>query len=335
MEIDFVITWLDGNDPAWKTEKDRFRPRDTYGDLPERYRDWKLLRYWFRGVERYAPWVRKIHLVTWGHVPDWLVQEHKKLSVVRHDKIMPAEILPVFNSALIELYLHRIPQLAEQFVFFNDDMFLLRPVQPTRFFKKGLPCDMAAFGPIVANPNNPLMSHIFLNNMLVLAKYFDKRECVRRHPGQYFHLGYPPLYFFYNLQELMIQKFTGMYTMHGPSPLCKRTFAEVWDREEAYLRSLSGNRFRCDTDVNQYLFREWQKLSGRFYPTNVQKGFRYFEITDDNRKLLHTIASGACSMVCINDTGRMTDADREMQKLIEAFERRLPDKCSYEKARRV
>ena len=70
-EIDFVITWVDGNDPAWIAERKKYNSKS--GDKSDtRFRDWELLKYWFRGVEKYAPWVRKIHFVTWGHYPSWL-----------------------------------------------------------------------------------------------------------------------------------------------------------------------------------------------------------------------------------------------------------------------
>ena len=69
-EIDFVVTWVDGNDPAWRQEKAKYSGAGNWDDSEERYRDWELLQYWFRGVEQFAPWVRKIHFVTWGHLPE-------------------------------------------------------------------------------------------------------------------------------------------------------------------------------------------------------------------------------------------------------------------------
>ena len=74
--IDFVITWVDGSDPVWQLEKKKTLEdsgmKAKTDDRKERYRDWDNLRYWFRGVEQFAPWVRKIHFVTWGHLPEWL-----------------------------------------------------------------------------------------------------------------------------------------------------------------------------------------------------------------------------------------------------------------------
>ena len=83
-QIDFVVTWVDGADETWRREKAKYAQETGDDDRRERYRDWDLLRYWFRGVERYAPWVRNIHFVTWGHLPQWLDTRNPKLRIVRH-----------------------------------------------------------------------------------------------------------------------------------------------------------------------------------------------------------------------------------------------------------
>ena len=88
-DIDFVITWVDGNDLEWKREKAARMGRTDMDisvntdDRKERYRDWDNLRYWFRGMEKYAPWVRKVHFVTWGHIPQWLNTKHPKLDEMK------------------------------------------------------------------------------------------------------------------------------------------------------------------------------------------------------------------------------------------------------------
>lgn len=150
-EIDFVVAWVDGNDPAWQEERSRYTQnveRQKWNDSPVRYRDWGLLKYWFRGVEKFAPWVRYIYFVTWGHVPSWLNERNPKLKIIRHDEFIPREYLPTFSSHTIELNLHRIPGLSEQFVYFNDDMYLTKSVSPEVFFKNGIPCDTAVMLPI-------------------------------------------------------------------------------------------------------------------------------------------------------------------------------------------
>ena len=329
--IDFVITWVDGQDPAWRAERATYSSAAEEDNSECRYRDWGLLPYWFRGVEKFAPWVRRIHFVTWGHLPPWLDTAHPKLHIVRHEDYIPKEFLPTFNSNVLEIYLHRIEGLAEHFVYFNDDMYLLRPIAPALFFRAGKPCDQLAFQPVIANPSNPVMSHILLNDSLILAKHFHKRENVRRQPRKYFKLGYEPLYLFYNMLELAFPQFTGFYTVHGPSPLCRKTFEEVWRREAAELTAMSENRFRSQNDVTQYLFREWQKLEGNFYATNVKKYLLYGEIGTENSRLTGAIRRPGRPFLCLNDTleaGEIGEIRREIQG---AFQSILPERSSYER----
>src|SRR5699024_4726096 len=146
-KIDFVLMWVDGNDPEWQKEKEKYDGKSLGDKRNIRFRDWDNLHYWFRSVEKFAPWVNKIHFVTWGHIPSWLNKKHPKLNIVNHKDFLKEEFLPVFNSRAIEINLHRIPDLAEQFVYFNDDIFITKPVKKTDFFVKGLPKDSAIPNP--------------------------------------------------------------------------------------------------------------------------------------------------------------------------------------------
>lgn len=335
--IDFVIAWVDGADPVWRKKKEEClqkHDRETDGmqdDREERYRDWGILKYWFRGVEKYAPWVRNIYFVTEGHCPEWLNLQHPKLRLVKHSDFIPKEYLPTFNSHTIEWNFHRIKGLSEQFVYFNDDVFLLNKTEPEYFFKNGQPKDMLAFQPVIANPENPVMSYIYLNNIVTLAKYFDKRKNVREQPAKYFHVGYPPLYFFYNLLELMFPRYTGLYTVHDASPLLKSTYETLWEKEGEMLSKVCSHRLRDREDVSQYLIREWQKLSGNFYPENRHKEFRFFTVDDDNAALLQTIKKQSVKMICMNDSNKKIDFSRVKGELADAFERVFREKSAFEK----
>ncbi len=145
-KIDFVLPWVDGSDKDWLALKYKYlESANSISNNPEanadnRYRDYGLLRYWFRAVERFAPWVNRVFFVTCGQKPDWLDESHPKLRLVNHKDYIPTDYLPTFQSNTIELNLHRIPDLSEQFVLFNDDTFLLRPVKPEFFFPKRLAC---------------------------------------------------------------------------------------------------------------------------------------------------------------------------------------------------
>lgn len=74
--IDFVITWVNANDENWQNEKSKYSPNNEdnqHNNNNVRYRYWDNLHYWFRGIEKFTPWVNKIHFITYGHVPEWQI----------------------------------------------------------------------------------------------------------------------------------------------------------------------------------------------------------------------------------------------------------------------
>lgn len=326
-QVDFVVLWVDGDDPEWQKEKAKYSP---YGDTSvQRYRDWGIFRYWFRGVEKFAPWVHKVHFVTWGHLPSWLNTENPKLHIVNHKDFMPEEYLPCFNSNAIEINVHRIEGLSEHFVLFNDDLQLIDHVKPTDFFRNGKPVDMLALQPLIANPNSPTMSYTLLNNSLLLCRHFDKIKCMKEHPGKFFKIGYPLKYFVYNLLETAFPMFTGFYNTHSTSAFLKSTFSELWEKEGELLDSVSRRKFRSKEDVSQYVFRDWEKLKGNFVPVNMHRRFRYIEVSSD--KAEKQIRRQVRPVVCINDSYLEFDFESKKETVQNALRSILPEKSSFEK----
>ena len=126
--VDIVYTWVNGSDEAWLSAKAAYSPA---GASPQehRFRDNNELRYSLRSIEKHAPWVGNIYIVTNGQVPRWLDVEHPKVFIVPHTAIFPdTGHLPTFSSSAIESHLHRIPGLSDKFIYFNDDVFLGAPV---------------------------------------------------------------------------------------------------------------------------------------------------------------------------------------------------------------
>lgn len=139
MEIDLVYLWVDGSDPVWQKKKQAYT--GIISDNSEqnnmgRYVSNDELRYSLRSAEKHVPWIRKIFIVTDNQKPEWLNVAHPKIQVVDHTEIMPAEILPCFNSSVLEYFLHKIPGLSERFLFANDDMFFNADLSPYFFFAK-------------------------------------------------------------------------------------------------------------------------------------------------------------------------------------------------------
>lgn len=339
-DIDFVIPWVDGSDPAWCREFRKYRDlcgcteaagtRGANGAADasvERYRDWGTLRYWFRAVERFAPWVHRVHFVTWGHLPAWLDTAHPKLHVVRHADYMPQAYLPTFSSCPIELNMHRIEGLAERFVYFNDDTFLCRPVGPERFFLGGLPRDEARLAVIPVER----VGHNILECLAVVNRRYDKRTCVRRNAGKWFSRHYPAADMLKTLMLLPWSFFTGFRDFHMPQPFRKDTFETLWKKEYALLDATCRSRFRSVTDLSQWLVRYEQLASGRFAPVGM-KDTKLVALSESGMpQLERDILSGRYAMVCMNDSNDIRDTEAVRLALKGIFTALLPEKSSYER----
>lgn len=137
--IDIVYTWVDGDNPAFqemlKKSSAAEKTQGTVSGVGNRgFRDNEELKYSLRSVEKFAPWVRTIHILTNGQYPTWLDLNHPKISLVSHDTVFKeSSHLPTFNSHSIELNLHLIPGLSQKFLYFNDDVFLGKAVLPEDF----------------------------------------------------------------------------------------------------------------------------------------------------------------------------------------------------------
>jgi hypothetical protein len=136
-DVDAVVLWVDGSDPEWLENYERaFRATDPDGRSAEsrvRHRDNGELRYCLRSIEQNAPWIRKIHIVTAGQIPPFVDPSHPRISVVFHDQFFPGrtsgELLPTFNSFAIDASLHLIDDVADGFLRFSDDFFVLSPIE--------------------------------------------------------------------------------------------------------------------------------------------------------------------------------------------------------------
>lgn len=332
MNIDIVILWVDGSDPAWLEEKSKYLPpvaKDS--NSANRYRDWGLLPYIFRAIEQFTPWVRKVHLVTWGHVPAFLNLNAPKLNVVKHTDFIPAEYLPTFSSHAIEMNIHRIPDLAEHFIYFNDDMFLLRPMAEENFFRNGLPCTYGREVPWAFNGSIGIWEHAVANNLGVINAHFSKKEAIRHHGDKFYSkcYGWKDNLRTFVLNTLFPDQFTGFRNLHAPAAYRKQTFEEVWAAEPELLDSTCRDKFRQASNVNQWVCLWWQVASGNFEPGVVDNVVS--SVTGDNlESMCGIIERQTNDFVCINDPDEDVDVDSLSARLKQAFESILPEKSSFE-----
>lgn len=162
--IDAVVTWVDGDDPAWQQRRDAALRREGAGHPSgrgaARFRTVDELRACLRSLHCFAGWIRTIHLVTDAQRPAWLDADHPRIRLVDHRELLGGSR---FNSHAIESALHRIPGLAEHYLYLNDDVLLGRIAYPedffaapgvARFFPSDLPIDP---GP-ASERDQPLMA---------------------------------------------------------------------------------------------------------------------------------------------------------------------------------
>lgn len=334
-KIDFVIMWVDGNDPAWQKQKQETLAIDTEEEIdarPQRYRDWDNLKYWFRGVEKNAPWVNKIYFVTWGHVPKWLDTNNPKVVIVNHNDFMPKEGLPCFNANPLELNLHRIKGLSEHFVYFNDDMFIIKKVRKEDFFKNGLPVDNAVLN--VHCYSEAVQWHFgYEQAMGVLNKYFDFKKVIKSNFWKWFS---PRNGISKNMRTAVLAscpRFPGIWQHHAPFTMLKSTYNTIWEKEPEKMWETTRHHFRNKLDLTAATMKAWQLASGNFEPRDVHMSRSYMIQNGQNtaEEVAQAIAEQKYKLITVND-GDLTEEQFENGKkaVISAFEKIFPEKSTFE-----
>ncbi|MDY7393695.1 stealth family protein [Aureibaculum sp. 2210JD6-5] len=150
-DIDVVFTWVDGDDDDHRKKLNAYlnpnQKKNNQTALKNRYNQINEIEYAIKSILKNATYVRNIFIVTDNQTPLFLKNldsDHKlfsKVKIIDHKTIFKGyeQYLPTFNSRAIETLLYKIPDLAEHFLYFNDDFFLLGKTRPEDFFEKGQP----------------------------------------------------------------------------------------------------------------------------------------------------------------------------------------------------
>lgn len=320
--IDFVVTWVDGGDPVWQQEKAKYDQQNHDDKTITRFRDAGHFKYWFRAVEKYAPWVNHIYLVTNGQVPNFLDLKNDKLTLVTHDEIMPVDALPTFNSNAIEMCVNNIPGLSEHFVLFNDDMFLIKPVSPTDFFNQdGKPKDTAGLNQIMPVED---FEHITANNITIINKHFNKREVMKQQRWLFFNIKNGPLNIYTTLLYFF-PRFSRLYDLHIAYSFTKtnfNSFAKIAKKE----RELTiHNRFRDISDISMWGLRYYQIVTGNISPRKYN--FGKFYTFNDKDKIIKDILKPKHYIIDVNDAD-VDNYDQVATEIRNAFESVFSDRKS-------
>ena len=292
--VDIVITYVNGLDPVWQSDYEKYTNQPV---LEKRFRDWGTLRYLFRGIAENMSFIRKVHLVVSheSQVPEWINRD--EVHIVLHKDIIPAEYLPTFNCNPIEMHLHRIEGLDEEYLYFNDDLFPLRKCEPTEFFEGGK-CFLG-------------MSHHLLSMNMFKQICRNSDRLARK------ALGLKPSLFFLRPQHIC-------------TPMFKSECEELCNKVKEDIAKTSASRVRDENNLNQYLFLDYMYLKGRLKNRRLSKQHISVGVVSA-QKLHNAIVNPSKSLVCVNDVQLSEARYNELREvLLSAFEERFPQKSKYE-----
>ena len=332
--IDFIVLWVDDSDEKWIADKNKYSETKKIdaGNANRRYRDWNMLKYWFRGVEKYASWVNKIHFVTYGHLPKWLDTTNPKINIVKHEDIIPKKYLPTFNSNVIQFYLNRIEGLSEKFVLFDDDFYIINKVRPTDFFVGDKIRTSFCETPINFQIPGNVYAHSLMNNVQYINKYYNKKKFYKKNFFKLFSLKNGLKNNFKTLLSLSYNEFKGIANEHFCYENTKKHYDLFWKYCNDDLLVASNNKFRKHTDLTTLLVKQIAVLEGDFVPRSYKFGKRF---TLTSKKEVNSICNAVSNkkyhIICINDNIKDEDFEYAKQKLIEEFEKQMPEKCSFER----
>lgn len=310
MDIDLVYLWVDGSDPQWLEKHNacigKTEEKSTV-NCKGRYADNDELKYSLRSVEMYAPWVRKVFIVTDNQTPAWLDTSNPKIRVVDHKEIMPEVCLPCFNATVIEHFLWKIPGLSEHFLFANDDMLINRPVSPSFFFADdGLP--------IIRLNRSRLRNFYLLFRKKLLGVPLKNYVQIVRNAAK------------------LVEKRYGVYysckTHHNIDAYLKSDYQRVEQMFANDIEPTLANHVRSANDIQRNLFAYVAMAEKRGHPVYVNRktSFRFHIQNMKHYKMLEEYNP---MLFCMNDSEYASDDDR--RKVTEYLDTRFPEKSQFEK----
>ncbi|MGX6601612.1 stealth family protein [Micromonosporaceae bacterium Da 78-11] len=298
--IDAVFTWVDGADPDWIERKNASlaafgqQQINTIATNQSRFISRDELKYALRSIVSFAPWIRRIFLVTDDQIPPWLDDTDPRLTVVSHRELFGGTgELPTFNSHAIESRLHRIEGLAEHFIYFNDDMFLGRPVLPTAFFHaNGIAKYFQSTAQLEAGPAT-----------IYDAPVTAAGKNNRRHIMEVFGRG-------------IAQKM-----QHVPYPLQKSVLEEIEQTLPQEVSQTAAHPFRHpgDLSIPSSLQHYWAFLTQRAVPGQIKYTYADLAHPSTPVQLAFLLHQRHCDVFCLNDTDSAAVALAEQAAMMEDF----------------
>lgn len=311
MEVDMVYLWVNGNDPEWQRKHNAIvghTEADSATNCDGRYADNDELKFSLRSVEKYAPWIRKIFIVTDNQVPAWLDTSNPKIQIVDHTEILPQEALPCFNSRIIEHHLFRISGLAEHFIYANDDMYINQSVTPDFFFN--------------AEDGYP---YIRFNRHLFRKLQWMWRTRVRHKPLSNYNNA------IFNTALAVEQRYGKFFsgkTHHNIDAYRRSDYQAAYEEFEDYIRPTLKNHVRSLNDMQRNLYSYYPLVKKHAHLLYVDR-HTSFRLHIERREHYEKLNRYSPMLFCMNDSEYATDSDRKYARRY--LENRFPDKSEFEK----
>jgi hypothetical protein len=291
-EIDAVITWVDGAQPAHLNKRMHYmaaaeKPLHGNAINPHRWADSDELGYCLRAIEHNAPWIRRVWIVTddqQPRLPALSSAFRAKISMIDHSEIFAGheQVLPTFNSLTIETMLWRIKGIAEHFLYFNDDVFITRAVQPSDFFTPAGPVLRGYWADYSALVDCPIK-----RLELALLNHFNQINSANRSG--------------YGADRIFL-------SAHVVHPMKKSVMATLFaEHREAFIENIA-HRFRCTGQFlpqslhNHACIRDGSAtiLEANDY-LHLPVGMFDENTLDQVRANMRTAAAPAIKFLCVND----------------------------------
>lgn len=295
-QIDAVIPYVDCSDKNWI--RDFNKATGIYSTSGPRFRSWNTLKYLFRGIAEYMPFVNRIVLIVAreSQVPSWVNRENVR--IVFHNEFIPKEFLPTFNSCTIESFLYRISDLSERFVYFNDDIFPTSKLGISDFF----------------DGNTPKIN--FIEHIKLTSNNIYEQQCRAGLDIVSNALKSPK----YDIGQFAKPE-------HGVIPMLRSTLDKISNLCSRNIPK-TISKLRQKHNVNQYIYSYYHLLTQDYIQHEYR--FVYADIHDTLSSIRFVVLNSNTQVLCLNDSGEIKDYKKTRQELINIFEEKFPDKCIYE-----
>ena len=308
--IDIVVTYCNDKDPIWKNQLDHYLKEEGVTDRQatgeERYRDWECFKYWFRGVEKNCKWVNKVFLIVAcpSQVPDWLDTSNPKLRIVYHDEFIPKILLPTFNATTIELFLSNIEDLSNCYVYCNDDFYFINEINRDMFFLVHLPV-YGSSGTPLRKYTGALLEGTDATFYKALNNCMDFQLKIAKDRAKSYDIIHLP-----TPHRKDFEQFIGM---HFGDDIIKHQMPSKFRHSDNLSHKAYIDLYR---DIAEFVVNEHLYDNSKYVTLKSDLGFAKY---------------WTCDMVCFNDTEQLDDYELTKKKLIDFFERKFPDKSSFER----